>query len=275
MDALLDWSGTSGDAWAKHWRRTDRALADVGSALDAAIGRLLPRGAFRALDVGCGPGSTALALAARRPDASVIGCDLSNPLIEIARRRAGGSSNVRFAVQDAETLAREEGPFDLILSRHGVMFFDDPVAAFATLRRAMAPGGRLVFSCFQAWGSNPWASQLEAAVADGAVRPPGREPGGFAFAECDHVRSILTASGWANPRVESLAFSYVAGEGPAAVDEAVALLAELGPASRALAGLPANERPAGLARLREAIAAYARDGRVAFPAAAWIWSAEA
>jgi SAM-dependent methyltransferase len=275
MTANRDWSGSSGDLWARRWRDTDRALREVGAALDSAVLDAAPNGPLAALDVGCGPGTTALALAAARPDASVLGCDLSQALVALARDRAAGIRNVQFVAGDAEQVAREHGPFDLIYSRHGVMFFDDPVRAFATLRNAATGGGRLVFSCFQDWELNPWASEFAAAAAGEAIEAPGREPGPFAFADPQHVRRILASAGWMQAEPRALSFTYVAGEGGSAVDDALSFMVELGPASRLLESRPLGEREAGIERMRQLISSHERGGRVAFPAAAWIWSARA
>ena len=266
-----DWSGSSGDIWARRWRDTDRALAEVGAALDAAILEAAPDGPFRALDVGCGPGTTTLALAGRRADASVIGCDVSQSLVAIARERAEGLENVRFVAEDAEQAAAERGPFDLIFSRHGVMFFADPRRAFATFRSAMKPGGKLVFSCFREWAANPWAAELACAAAGGDVPAPGREPSGFAFAEPDYVRELLTAAGWSDAEPRAVNFDYHAG----APDEALDFLAELGPAARLLEGVDDAERKAALERMRGVVERHERGGQVVFPGAVWIWSASA
>ncbi|WP_162888099.1 class I SAM-dependent methyltransferase [Sphingomonas mesophila] len=270
-----DWAGDAGATWARWWQATDRALAPVGEALDAALLAVAPSGQFRALDIGCGPGTTTLALAARRPDSTIIGCDLSEPLIAIARERAAASRNVRFLVEDAEVAAAAEGPFDLIVSRHGVMFFDNPARAFAALRLATAAGGTLVFTCFQSWHRNPWAFETVAAVAGTRVPEPGREPGGFAFADPDHVRDLLDGAGWSPDPPRAIDFDYVAGEGAAAVDDATAFLTELGPAARALAVLPPEDRAGARASLTRVIAAREHGNRIVFPAAAWLWSARA
>ena len=266
-----DWSGSSGDIWARRWRDTDRALAGVGAALDRAILEAAPHGPFRALDVGCGPGTTTLALAARRADASLMGCDLSRSLVAIAQERAEGLANVRFLAEDAEKAAQAHGPFDLIFSRHGVMFFDDPGRAFATFRSAARPGARLVFSCFRDWAENPWAAELASAAAGNEVPPPGREPSGFAFAEADYVRELLTRGGWSEAEPRAVDFDYVAG----APDEAIDFLAELGPAARLLEGQSEREREAALRRMRGVIERHARGGQVIFPGAVWIWTASA
>ena len=152
MTEAYEWRGEIGDVWAEEWRRTDRTLAPVNDALVAAAaaeaGRFERR---RILDVGCGAGATSLALAAALADAEITGIDLSDALVAAARERAGeGAERLRFEVADAAGLgARRRAGFDLIVSRHGVMFFDDPVAAFAHLRALAGAGARLVFSCFR------------------------------------------------------------------------------------------------------------------------------
>lgn len=266
-----DWSGASGDIWARRWRDTDRALAGVGEALDSAILEASPAGPFRALDVGCGPGTTALALAQSRSDAEIIGCDVSRSLIAIAEERAGGSPRLRFIAKDAEESAAEHGPFDLVFSRHGVMFFDDPARAFASLRAGTAQGGKLVFSCFRDWGANPWAAELASAAAGRDLPPPGREPSGFAFADPDYVRELLSAARWREAGAEAIDFDYSAG----GTDEALDFLAELGPAARVLEDMPEDERRSALERMRPIIDSHDRGGRIVFPAAAWIWTARA
>jgi len=156
-----------------------------------------------------------------------------------------------------------------------VMFFADPVRAFTTLRAATREGGALVFSCFQAWELNPWASEVAGAAAGVPVAAPGREAGGFAFAATDYVAEVLNASGWSNAKPESVTFAYRAGEGPDAVEQAFAFLSELGPAARVLEGMPPGDRGPGAERMRALLERTERDGLVAFPAAAWIWTADA
>lgn len=269
----IDWAGSSGDAWARRWRDTDRGLAPVGRALDQAIADLAPGEAFRALDIGCGPGTTALALARARPDSAILACDISGPLIAVARERAAGLANLEFVVADAEAAAAARGPFDLIYSRHGVMFFADPERAFAALRAAARPGAPLIFSCFADWAANPWAALLADAAAGETVPAPGREPGGFAFADPGYVRALLAAAGWRAVEGGAVDFDYVAGEGTGAEDEALDFFAEIGPASRILADIA--DRAAAIERMRAVIGDHAERGRVVFPGAAWIWTARA
>jgi SAM-dependent methyltransferase len=264
-----DWSGSSGDIWARRWRDTDRALAQVGAGLDQAILQATPEVPFRALDIGCGPGTTSLALGAPRRDAEIVGCDISPSLIAIAKERSEGVENVRYIVGDAAKVAGERGPFDLLVSRHGVMFFDDPVRAFANLRAGTARGGRLVFSCFREWSANPWAAELASAAAGRELPPPGREPSGFAFADPAYVTEILSGAGWSDAEPRPLDFDYDAGS----FEEALSFLAELGPAARVLEELDDDARAAALQRMRSVVERHQRGGRITFGGAAWIWSA--
>jgi len=271
----IDWSKASGDVWARRWRDTDRGLAPLQPRLVSAISRRAPKAAFAAFDVGCGPGSTSIAVADACPEASILACDISPALIEVAHQRIAGSARIRPIVGDAEIVAPREGPFDSIFSRHGLMFFDDPVRAFRSLRAAARTGASLIFSCFQTWELNPWASELASAAAGKVLRAPGREPGPFAFADASYVSEILTSSGWLGADRQSIEFEYVAGEGAEAVADALSFLTDIGPASRVLQSLPEEDRGDGLERMRSVIEHRLVDGTVAFPTAAWLWSATA
>ena len=275
MTCSIDWAAQSGDTWTRRWRETDRGLAELGSRLDAALLESAPRGPFRALDIGCGPGTTSGQLARARPDATIVACDISPSLTRLATERLGAFDHVQAVLGDAEEVAGREAPFDLIFSRHGVMFFDDPVRAFRTFRAAAAPGARLVFSCFQNWEMNAWASELSAAAAGHPLPPPGREPSGFAFADPEYVQMILHSAGWSHADAQSAPFRYVAGEGEAAVEVALDYLAEIGPAARTILELPEQERSAALVRMRHVIENHWDGSKVEFPAAAWIWRASA
>lgn len=274
VNAGPEWATTSGDAWADRWPDIDRALASLAHILNSAIAAAAPPRPFRAFDIGCGAGSTSIVLAEARPDAALVACDLSPALVRIAEERLGGRS-ARVILGDAEEVAVREGPFDLIFSRHGVMFFPEPVKAFRAFRTAANPGASLVFSCFQTWGLNPWACELASAAAGRALPLPGREPSGFAFAEPDYVREILSSAGWADIELRAVPFSYVAAGGDRPVEDALAFLGEIGPASRVVRELPERERGGAAERMRAIIERHFNGKAVEFVAAAWIYSARA
>ena len=275
LTKAFDWATYSGDAWTRRWRELDVALADLAPKLHAAIVDALPARPFKAFDVGCGAGSTSEWLAHERPDATIVGCDLSPSLIRLATDRLSDLDSVSFRLGDAQDFVAREGPFDLIFSRHGVMFFDDPIAAFRAMRASISPGGALVFSCFQDWQKNPWASRLESAVAGKQVPSPGEQGGGFAFADPGHVRQILGSAGWVEASVQQAPFRYAAAVGDDATDKACEFLSDIGPAARALNHLPEPDRPAAVERMRSVIAQYRLGAAIEFPAAAWIWTARA
>lgn len=275
MGGDFDWANHSGDAWTRRWREIDVALSDLAPQLHSILVDAAPVQPFRALDIGCGAGSTSEQLAHDRPDATIIGCDLSPSLVQLAQDRLGALPSVQIILGDAQAIAQSERPFDLLFSRHGVMFFDDPVGAFRILRAGTSGGATLIFSCFQDWRSNPWASELASAAADKVLPPPGREAGGFAFAEPAYVQQVLESAGWGKCEVRSAPFRYAAGTGPRAVDQAMEFLTEIGPASRTLWSLPEGLRGAAKDRMRRVIERHQVGERIEFSAAAWLWAAQA
>ena len=147
-DQSRSWNGPTGEHWAAEAERYDAMLAPfVGPIVAAAA----PQPGEAVLDVGCGNGALALAFAEQvAPGGRVTGVDLSEPMLAEARRRAdaAGRGDVTFVRADAQTAALP-GPFDVVVSRFGVMFFDDPTAAFTNLAASLRPGGRIVFVCWQ------------------------------------------------------------------------------------------------------------------------------
>jgi SAM-dependent methyltransferase len=278
MNVTFEWQGRVGEVWAQEWPRTDRALAPLNDALLEAAADALPPGP-RILDLGCGAGTTSLAFANAFPGAAITGVDLSEALIGVARERGEGRAGLTFEVGDAARWAPTDGAlFDAIVSRHGVMFFDDPVAAFAHLRMIAAPEARLIFSCFRARAENQWAEALRPIVeahAPQMLAGPPPPTGPFAFADPARIAQILTAAGFAPPRIAPLDFDYVAGEGGEdPVAEAVALFGRIGPFAAMLRELDDASAAAAMDSLAEVAAAHLAGGRISFRAAAWIVSTE-
>ncbi|HEU0065737.1 MAG TPA: class I SAM-dependent methyltransferase [Sphingomonas sp.] len=268
MTAANDWTGRVGDVWAQEWRSTDRSFAALDTILHAAIVDAAPRHAFSALDIGCGAGGTSIALADARDDGVVVGVDLSVALVEAARQRAGVRDNLHFVVDDAVAYAAKAVPVDLIVSRHGVMFFADPVAAFAVLARRSRAGARLVFSCFAERAANPWSTILAP-----APEASGYAPGPFAFADPDFVAATLAAAGWRDTKPQRVPFAYRVGAGADPIADATGFLSRIGPSASLLNAARPADRPVLLARLAGALAERRSGDAVDFPAAAWIWSA--
>jgi len=282
MTEAYEWRGRIGDVWAEEWRRTDRTLAPVNEALVAAA--VAEAEAFddpRILDVGCGAGATSLALAAALAEAEIIGIDLSETLIAAARERAGeGAGKVRFEVADAARWAPAgAGPkFDLIVSRHGVMFFDDPVAAFAHLRSLAGADARLVFSCFRSRADNQWAAALRPILerfAPAALAEPEPAAGPFAFADPARIAAILAGAGFAPPAIRPLDFDFVAGAGADPLADAISYFRRIGPFAALLRELDGGAAEAAVAALSEIAARHRAGDRILFRAGAWIVTAKA
>ena len=268
-----EWAGRVGDVWAEEQRRTDRTFEPVDDVLVAkAASAVEGLAAPRILDVGCGAGTTSFSLAARLPDAAITGIDLSPALVAAAAARAADRPRCRFEQGDATVWAGETG-FDLLVSRHGVMFFDDPVAAFAHLCSLAKDGGRLAFSCFRSPKENVWASALAHLMPGGPGDP--HAPGPFAFADRDRVAAILSQAGWRDAKATPLDFGYVAGAGDDPVGDANDFFARVGPVSRAIRELDETGRQRLRAALDGQVRAHHEGGVVRFPAAAWIWEARA
>lgn len=273
MTDISEWTGRVGSAWAEQWRRTDRSFGALTDRLldPAAIGSF-----HGALDIGCGAGELVARLAPAHPAARVTGIDISTELVAVARTRCSHLANADFQQCDAAAWAapQDRRP-DLLISRHGVMFFPDPVAAFAHLRAGAAPAAGLRFSCFRRREDNGWAVALASALSAPAAAPDSAAPGPFAFADPARVEAILTAAGWSDIAFEPVDYAMIAGEGEDAVEEALAYFQRIGPAARAIAELPEAERPAVRARLRAVLASHRVGDQVAMPSAAWIVTARA
>ncbi len=267
------WNEVAGPKWVRLQERLD---AQIGPFGERAIERSGAAPGECVLDVGCGCGSTALELSRRvAPTGRVVGVDLSAPMLEVARARAAPGA-LRFENADAQTHAFERGGFDLVFSRFGVMFFQDPPAAFSNLRSALRPGGRLTFVCWQALERNPWmAVPLRAIAAHVELPPrPGPEaPGPFALADPERIRAILERAGFRAIECEPLEQPLLLGGPGVSLDEVVAFALQLGPAAAAIRA--AGEEVASRVgpAVRAALEPHATAGGVRMDAAAWIVSA--
>ena len=169
------WNSAPAEKWVSHQADFDQRLGPLGSAL---IGRAAVRRGERVIDIGCGTGATTMELAELvGPEGSVLALDLSQPMLALARRRSAerGLGNVCFLCADAQSHRFEAAAHDLLISRFGVMFFSDPVAAFANLRTALRSGGRLGFVCWAALERNPWFA-LPLAVGERMLGPAEPHP---------------------------------------------------------------------------------------------------
>ena len=272
MTGSSEWTGRVGGTWAREWERTDRSFGSLTARLldPAAIGAI-----SSALDIGCGAGEVAIALAARHSGAAITGLDISQDLLRVARERGSAFGNLAFREGDAARWT-PDGPADvpdLLISRHGVMFFDEPVAAFTHLRTIAAKRARLRFSCFRERAENEWVSLLQSITPSNSPPSDPHAPGPFAFGEEKRVRDILSSAGWRDVALEPYDYAMVAGEGEDALNQAVAYFQRIGPAAAAIADLTGAAHKQAIEDLRAMLADHLSQDRVALPASAWIVTA--
>lgn len=268
-DQAALWNGPSGQAWVDVQPMLDRLFAPF-------VPRILegtPADARNILDIGCGAGAVSLALAERHPMAQVTGVDISEPLVHAARRRAN-VPNVRFELGDAQRHPFPTGTFDAVVSRFGVMFFDDPVEAFANIRRAAKADAALTAIAWRDPAENPFMTAAERAAGPLLPELPERRlagPGQFGFADAGYVRDVLAKSGWTNVAIAPI---DVACRMPAADLELY--YTRMGALAQLLPGLEAERREGVLHALREAFRTFVEaDGDAHFTAACWMIQATA
>lgn len=273
-DQITLWNKDLGQRWVREQARLDASIAPFGAAAlkvaAAQSGELI-------LDIGCGCGDTSLLLAqAAAPGGRVLGVDVSAPMLARARARAkeAGLDTVRFEEGDASS-APLGGPFDLLFSRFGVMFFDDPLQAFRHMRSAMKATGRMAFVCWRGFAENAWAT-TPAAAAIRVLGPPKPgdplAPGPFAFGDADRTRAILEGAGWRDVVLEAFDAPMVMGRD---VADAAWWSTQMGPAGAMLREAGEHRREEVIAALVDVLKPHEGPAGVALPGAVWIVSATA
>lgn len=268
------WNTRAGRTWVELQKRLDAMLQPFGDAVLEALA--LERGEH-VLDVGCGTGTTTMMLAERAgPRGSVTGIDISRPMLAHAQARAAITPeySIDFVEGDAQTKPLPLARFDAVYSRFGVMFFEDPAAAFANIGRAVKPGGRLAFVCWRDPKDNPWASEpptLARAHVELPPRPGPEEPGQFSFAEAARVDRLLAEGGWADISIERFDIVHRYADD---VDSAVERAFRMGPHTAAIVDAPPNVQDAFRADLQRLFEPMATAGGISFPFSTWIVTAK-
>lgn len=274
-EQITYWNDAGGSKWVALHALVDEQIRPLGRR---AMDRARVSQGERVLDVGCGCGATTIELGERvGPRGRVTGIDISTAMLGVAAAaaRQAGAANVTFENADAQTATLAEGQIDLLYSRFGVMFFADPRGAFANLRRALAPGGRVAFVCWRPLAENPWMLVPLMAVAPLITlpAPPAPDaPGPFSFGDEKRVRDILSGAGFTGVSLEPIDETLtVGGEGD--LDRAVDFILQMGPTGAALRQAPSDAPERVAAAVREALAPYDTGRGVRMPSAAWLVTA--
>jgi SAM-dependent methyltransferase len=265
------WNDASGKAWIEMQPILDEVLAPFERlVVDAGY----PGEGGNVLDIGCGAGATTLAMARRvGNDGNCVGLDISQPLVALAteRTRVEDVANASFEVGDAQAFAFESGHFDAAISRFGVMFFDDPVAAFTNIRKAARHRGKLAFVAWRGPLANDFmttAARAAAPFPPPAPAPDPDAPGQFAFADGAKVKRILEASGWASIEVEQADVPC-----RIAQRDLMTFVTRLGPVGAALREVDRATAEKITTVLPAAFAPFVVDGEARFNAACWLVTA--
>ena len=260
------WNGAAGHSWVEAQEALDRMFQPFEDLLVEAVAAQ-PRACV--LDVGCGTGSTTLAIQRSLGAGSeCVGLDISEPMLARARSRAEqDGAQLTFICADAERHVFERSSFDMIVSRFGVMFFTDPVRAFANLRHAARPDAELCCTVWRSLSENPFMTTAERAAAGILPHIPARDadaPGQFAFADPNRVRRILEESGW-----DAIDILPIDVECSFPEQDLVRYATRLGPLGRVLQTADEQTKARTLAVVREAFEPYVHGPTVRFAAACW------
>ena len=261
------WNETGGERWVENIDRLESMLQVMNAHL---LERAAPRRGERVLDIGCGGGVTSAAFAAAvGADGHVDGADISTVILDVARQRYADRRNLEFTTADAGVYPFEPGTYDLITSRFGVMFFPEPITAFANLLRAAKPGGRLVFMCWRALPENPWMGAPAAAAFTILPRPEKPDPdapGPFSLADPEKVERILREAGFRDITLTPIDETLNLGELAPALD----FMTKMGPTAEPLKEASPAEREAAIAAMRAAMEPHVTRDGLLMPAATWL-----
>ncbi|MDP1795111.1 MAG: methyltransferase domain-containing protein [Acidimicrobiales bacterium] len=262
------WDGSEGDHWAEHADWYDNASAQMIAAYVAAIGAAP---SDNVLDIGCGAGGLSLDLAPQC--AAVHGVDLSSKMLDVARKRAadGGITNATFEQLDAQTDALGSG-YDLVVSSFGVMFFDDPTAAFTNIGGALKPGGRLALAAWRGLPENEWLMEIRGALALGRELgfPPLEAPTPFSLSNVERTTSILESAGFTDVTLTPIDEPFAMGaDGPSAYE----FVKDIGIVHGLTGELDEPQKAQALENLRAMLAVHETPNGVQLQTAAWVIAA--
>ncbi len=270
-DSQLYWNEEGGSKWVENIDLVETMMVPMS---DELINTIAAKKGEQVLDVGCGGGVTSMALAQQVGDTGrVLGVDVSEPILAVAGRRAEGIANLEFEQADAASAALGKDRFDIITSRFGVMFFDDPVAAFTNLHAALKPSGRLVFMCWRGLEENPWLGATAKAAFDivgaPAEKPDPKAPGPFSLADSEHTQNILQSAGFDNINLTGVDKTMPMGQ----LQDALGFLMKMGPMAEAVKEATAAQEKLVRAAVSEVLSGFDSKQGLMVPGATWIVSA--
>jgi len=273
-EQIAEWNGVLGQRWAAMRQEIDRIVAPFG---EAALKAAAPQPGERVIDIGCGCGETAIEIARLvGPAGSVLGIDVSQPMLEVARSRgvSAACSHLSFREGDASE-TRLPSNIDLLFSRFGVMFFSQPSNAFRHLRKSLRKGGRCVFVCWRTPRDNAWAmTPLSAARTALDITPPPSDPeapGPFAFADEERLRTVLSDAGFGNIDLQRFDTAIFLGTTPRSAAEGVV---QMGPVARLVREVGVEHLPIIVDAVERALAPHAApNGHVSLNGSTWIVAA--
>src|SRR5437899_5729200 len=242
-EQIAEWNGALGQRWVAMQQDIDRIVVPFGNA---ALKAAAPQPGERVIDIGCGCGDTSIEIARMVGAAgAVLGVDVSQPMLEVARSRGALANRAHLAFRDGDASeATLPANVDLLFSRFGVMFFSQPSGAFSHLRKSLRTGGRCVFVCWRAPRDIAWAmTPLSAARTAMGVTPTPADPdapGPFAFADEQRLRTILSGAGFADIALQRFDAALYLGASPRSAAEAVL---QIGPGSRVVREVGADDLP--------------------------------
>lgn len=266
------WNATAASAWVDAQDLLDQMMKGLE---DLLVDGVVARSGRRVLDVGCGTGGTTLAVARRLgAEGQCIGADVSEPMIAAARARAERDCiPASFILADAQTHPFERASVDTIISRFGVMFFNDPIQAFTNLRRATTDGGALQVIAWRSAAENPFMTtglREAAPLLPNLAAPAADGTGQFSFADPRRVAAILDASGWTDVDLQPIDVECTLPE-----PELIGFFTQLGPVGLALQGQDEQTRARVIDAVRPAFDSFVHGNEVRFTAACWMVSAQA
>lgn len=255
------WNSIMGHSWVSQQAVISDVFTSVTSvSLDAAAAKP----GEHVIDIGCGTGDTLLAFGkVVGPSGAVLGVDVSVPMLNFAKHRAAEATlrNAAFALADATSYAFERRWADLVYSRFGVMFFDDPIRAFTNIRSGTKTGGRLVFVCFRTMPESPWFRvPIEAARPHVPPQPPvdPLAPGMFSLAREERLRDVLTEAGFREVALKAINVPIHGKD----TTQSMAFITQAGPLPALLENASGEQRTRATEAVRDALAAnIGADGR--------------